>query len=288
MLIVCPTCASQYELDAAKLGPSGRKVRCASCKTSWHVEPEAVFPEAPDAAETQALLEEELVRAAALDAEISAVAAEADAKVAAAEAEFEAEADLYVDLDAATEPESEAESAPIVATPAGRRQKIQRKAAASRRARPPRRGAALPTAAALAGLALLGLLAWQRNAVVAIAPQLADVFELAGLPVNVRGLSLSALESGLVEDGQNRFLIVEGDVTNISRHKTSVPPIEVAVNDAAGTTLYRWTAQPPRPNLEPAELVRFRARLASPPEKGQSVHVRFTSAATAANIARTN
>ncbi|MGX5735964.1 zinc-ribbon domain-containing protein [Bosea thiooxidans] len=274
MLIVCPSCASQYELDAAKLGPGGRKVRCANCKTSWHVEPEAAFPEAPDAAETQALLEEELVRAAAIEAEISAVTAEADARIAAAEADAEIESD--------------AEPVPLVAAPATRRQKLKRRAPASRSAAPARRSATLPAAAALAGLALLGLLVWQRNTVVRMAPQLADVFALAGLPVNVRGLSLSAVESGLVEDGSNRFLVVEGDVTNITRHKTSVPPIEVAVNDAAGTTLYTWTTQPPRPTLEPAELVRFRARLASPPEKGQSVRVRFTSVATAANIARTN
>lgn len=280
MLIVCPSCASQYELDAAKLGPGGRKVRCANCKTSWRVEPEAAFPEAPDAAETQALLEEELVRAAAIEAEISAVTAEADARIAAAEAE----ADAGIDTDI----ESDAEPVPLVAAPATRRQKLQRRVSTTKSAAPARRSAMLPAAAALAGLALLGLLVWQRNAAVRMAPQLADVFELAGLPVNVRGLSLSAVESGLVEDGSSRFLVVEGDVTNITRHKTSVPLIEVAVNDAAGTTLYTWTTQPPRPTLEPAELVRFRARLASPPEKGQSVRVRFTSAATAANIARTN
>ncbi|WP_156367024.1 DUF3426 domain-containing protein, partial [Bosea thiooxidans] len=148
-----------------------------------------------------------------------------------------------------------------------------------------KRGVALPAAAAVVGLALLGLAAWQRNAVVRTAPQLAGVFETVGLPVNVRGLRLSAVESGLVEDGANRFLVVEGDVTNITRSKATVPLIEVAVKDAAGATLYTWTTEPPRSSLEPAELVRFRARLASPPEKGQSVRVRFTSSATAANIA---
>lgn len=282
MLIVCPSCASQYELDAAKLGPGGRKVRCASCKTSWHVEPEAIFPEAPSAEETQALLEEELVRAAAIEAEISAVTAEADAKIAAAEAETE------VGVEAIAETESDVEPVPLAAAPAARGKRLPRRAAASKKAIPGRRGAALPIAAALAGLALLAGLVWQRSAVVRMAPQLADVFAMAGLPVNVRGLSLSAVESGLVDDGQSRYLVVEGDVTNITRRRTNVPAIEVAVNDAAGTTLYSWTTQPPRPTLEPAELVRFRARLASPPEKGQSVRIRFTSAATAANIARTN
>ncbi|MGX1743606.1 zinc-ribbon domain-containing protein [Bosea sp. NPDC055353] len=256
MLIVCPSCASQYELDAAKLGPEGRKVRCAGCRTSWHVEPSA-FPEPPSEAETQALLAEELERAAAIDAEITALAAEAGGEDGSEHA-------------------SSVEELPVVAP--------------MRRARPsgkPRKtsgsflrrgGAGLPAAAALAGLALLGVVVWQRQAAVRVAPQLAGLFETIGMPVNVRGLSLSAIESGLVEDGQNRFLVVEGDVTNITRSKTAVPLIEVAVKDAGGATLYTWTTEPPRANLEPAELIRFRARLASPPEQGQSVRVRFTSA----------
>lgn len=272
MLIVCPSCASQYELDAAKLGPEGRKVRCAQCKTLWHVDAASAMPEAPSPEETQALLAEELERAAAIDAEITAVAAEADTLIAAADAE--------------------PEPAPAVAAP-------EKRSGRGRSARAGKRqtgktgfampgGAALPAAAALAGIAMLGGLAWQRNIVVRVAPQLAGVFERLGLPVNIRGLSLTAVESGLIEDGPSRFLVVEGDVTNITKAKTQVPPIQVLVKDEAGQTLYSWTTEPPRNVLEPAELIRFRARLASPPEKGRTVQVRFVSAAAATNIASTH
>ncbi|WP_293807639.1 zinc-ribbon domain-containing protein [uncultured Bosea sp.] len=263
MLIVCPSCASQYELDAAKLGPEGRKVRCAGCKTSWHVEPTA-FPEPPSAAETQALLAEELERAASIEAEITAIAAEGARQDEAGEAP--------------------AVEAPPAAGPK-RRGKPSGKARKAPGAILRRGGAGLPAVAALAGLVLLGGVVWQREAAVRAAPQLAGLFEKIGMPVNVRGLSLSSIESGLVEDGQNRFLVVEGDVTNVTKSKTMVPPIEVAVRDAAGATLYTWTTEPPRTSLQPAELIRFRARLASPPEQGQSVRVRFTSAQSAANLA---
>jgi predicted Zn finger-like uncharacterized protein len=263
MLIVCPSCASQYELDAAKLGPEGRKVRCAGCKTSWHVEP-AAFPEPPSEAETQALLAEELERAASIEAEITAIAADG------------------ARLD-------EAGAAPAVEAPPAAGPKRRGKPAGKARKAPGaflrRGGGGLPAAAALAGLVLLGGVVWQREAAVRAAPQLAGLFEKIGMPVNIRGLSLSSIESGLVEDGQNRFLVVEGDVTNVTKSKTVVPPIEVAVRDAGGATLYTWTTEPPRTSLEPAELIRFRARLASPPEQGQSVRVRFTSAQSAANLA---
>ena len=37
MLIVCPSCASEYMIDPARLGGEGRTVRCAVCKSTWFV-----------------------------------------------------------------------------------------------------------------------------------------------------------------------------------------------------------------------------------------------------------
>ncbi|KPH80034.1 zinc-ribbon domain-containing protein [Bosea vaviloviae] len=250
MLIVCPSCASRYELDAAKLGPDGRKVRCASCQTLWHVMPEA-FPDAPTAEETQALLNEELAQAAAIEAEVSAVAAEKGD-------------DIEIDAAPAPAPRKQGTGR------SGRKPSL--KGAKTRLA-----GAAIPAMLGLAGFALLGLLVWQRERAVRSAPQLASVFEAVGLPVNVRGLKLGAIESGLIEDSGGRFLVVEGDVTNIARVNTAVPPIEVSVKDGAGQTLYSWKTDPPRAELEPSELMRFRARLAAPPATGQTVLVRFAA-----------
>ena len=42
MLIVCPSCASEYDVDPARLGPGGRKVRCASCRADWFAAPPPV------------------------------------------------------------------------------------------------------------------------------------------------------------------------------------------------------------------------------------------------------
>jgi predicted Zn finger-like uncharacterized protein len=35
MLIVCPNCATSYMIEPASVGPGGRTVRCARCKTTW-------------------------------------------------------------------------------------------------------------------------------------------------------------------------------------------------------------------------------------------------------------
>ncbi len=38
MILSCPNCATQYAIDEAQLGPGGRTVRCAACKTTWRAE----------------------------------------------------------------------------------------------------------------------------------------------------------------------------------------------------------------------------------------------------------
>ncbi|MFC6747186.1 zinc-ribbon domain-containing protein [Methylobacterium persicinum] len=50
MLITCPTCASSYRIDAAKIGPEGKSVRCAACRETWFITPDAAEEEAPEAA----------------------------------------------------------------------------------------------------------------------------------------------------------------------------------------------------------------------------------------------
>ncbi|WP_346016936.1 zinc-ribbon domain-containing protein [Methylobacterium sp. GC_Met_2] len=54
MLIVCPSCASGYEIEAGKVGMEGRSVRCAACRETWFISPADVLAghEAELAAET--------------------------------------------------------------------------------------------------------------------------------------------------------------------------------------------------------------------------------------------
>jgi predicted Zn finger-like uncharacterized protein len=47
MLIVCPHCASTYDIETAALGSKGRPVRCGVCRTLWFAAPEPEESSAP-------------------------------------------------------------------------------------------------------------------------------------------------------------------------------------------------------------------------------------------------
>ena len=40
MILTCPSCGTQYVVKDGAIPPGGRQVRCASCKHSWHQDPE--------------------------------------------------------------------------------------------------------------------------------------------------------------------------------------------------------------------------------------------------------
>jgi predicted Zn finger-like uncharacterized protein len=56
MLIVCPSCASEYTIDPATLGADGRTVRCAICRDTWSAAPDRPDPEDKAAARAGAVL----------------------------------------------------------------------------------------------------------------------------------------------------------------------------------------------------------------------------------------
>src|ERR1700729_495893 len=59
MLIVCPSCATSYDVELASLQPNGRQGRCVRCRKVWRAEPsqaekllaaaDAIAPEHQDA-----------------------------------------------------------------------------------------------------------------------------------------------------------------------------------------------------------------------------------------------
>src|SRR4051794_35734470 len=58
MILTCPSCGTQYVVKDGAIPPGGRQVRCASCKHSWHENPDgSAEPAAPPVAVAEDQLE---------------------------------------------------------------------------------------------------------------------------------------------------------------------------------------------------------------------------------------
>jgi hypothetical protein len=114
-----------------------------------------------------------------------------------------------------------------------------------------------------------------REKIVRIMPPTAIGYRALGLPVNLAGLELRGVQSRIEMDGARKVLVTEGEIANIRRDDNRVPPLTLAVRDSSGLQRYAWTAPSPKTRLAPGETIAFRARLASPPEDGANVLVRF-------------
>ncbi len=256
MLIVCPSCASEYTIDPAQVGADGRAVRCAACRTKWFVEPQASSESGEDSAASGGTMPEDAAATQPLPAPTGASALSVEARTGRG-----------------PDPElaGRRRGQPGDGPPAARRRLLRLLGAPLRAARSLPAGL-LVTVLAL-GAATTTLAA--RDQVVRALPDTAVIYAGLGLPVNLRGLELRNLRSELVTQGADAFLVVEGSIAGVAAGRVPVPDLEIAVRDGAAQPLYTWTHEPPLRQMDPGESIRFRARLAAPPAEGREVFVRF-------------
>lgn len=119
-----------------------------------------------------------------------------------------------------------------------------------------------------------GLVIW-RNDVVRMLPQTASLFGYIGLPVNLRGLTFKNIHTAYEDQDGMNILLVDGTIVANGRSVVDVPRLRFAIEAGNGHEIYAWTALPTRTRLAPGESLPFRSRLASPPEQGRSMKVRF-------------
>ena len=307
MLIVCPSCATSYMIDPASVGPTGRMVRCARCRTTWFAgtpkpasdvsafvdsviaEAEAESDRRPEAAAEPAdsASPEHLPAAANFDSEPAADEAPPTA------AEWGAPEPPFGEPDRLPEPMEppsisdapplvppiEHAALPEVAEPesedietfAARRQRLQVK-------RKNKSRSSRWTAVILVLFAFNVALVGARNEVVRYLPQTASLFAAIGLPVNLRHLNFEDVRiSKETQDGVT-ILMIEGKIVSTGNKPVEVPRLRFAARNSAGQEIYTWTAKPERSILGAGESMDFRSRLAAPPADANDVMVRFFKA----------
>lgn len=316
MLIVCPSCATSYLINPDSVGPAGRAVRCARCKTVWHAS-------APK-------------KASDVSAFVDSVIAEAEAQsngaypgstpsrpeepapndAAAAADDFGADesepapalpvtettsppvgptghdTDLVPYQDHAPEPLAIADAPSLVPPIEHERSPdaadsedvdtfaVRRLRLKSRRqqARRSSRWTAIILVLFAFNVALVGA----RSEVVRYLPQTASLFAAIGLPVNLRNLKFADVRiSKETEDGKS-ILVIEGNIVSTGGSPAEVPRLRFAARSASGQEVYTWTALPSRSILGPGESVGFRSRLVAPPADASDIMVRFFNSQDAA------
>ncbi len=300
MLIACPSCSTSYLTEAASLGPAGRTVRCARCKTTWFADASNPMPEmtpavdgAINASEVQGsprvFRPDRGTSRTGSDAEPtqeSTEAAQAIVATAHSNPAFAPEEPLVPEAIAVADAPSMVptiEPPPSDAAAGSECDEIENFAARRKRLRARRKQArrsARWTALILVLFAFNVALIGARSEVVRFLPQTASLFSSVGLPVNLRNLKFDNMR--ISKEAGLSSLVIEGTIVSITNRPTEVPRLRFAARDAAAQEIYIWTAMPSRSILGPGEKLDFRSRFVSPPEDAIDVMVRFSNAHDAA------
>lgn len=281
MQIECPHCHTTYDIAEAAIGPQGRSVRCARCKTVWHAMPAAA---------------EEFVGAD------RAMPSHNDMDRPDDGAGFGGYDDALPEVDSPPTAADHVEVDDAAPVPTSSHRGFGRRGKPSRLRLPEALAIRLPETLAsrlpldkfsrllahlprwlhpgLTGfnVILVGLCAaimvWRAD-IVRLMPQTATFFETIGLGVNLRGLVFTDTTIGHEMVGNTNVMLIEGAVQAIASKSVDVPRLRFGVQDANGQEIFSWTAILDQPYLRAGDKAFYKTRLAAPPAEARSVLVRF-------------
>ena len=299
MILTCPNCGTQYVVKDGAIPPAGRQVRCASCKHSWHQDPETseATPEAMEVAAPP--IEEPPIEADRVD--------EDDADETLAEAtlieprsgpELEERAFEEAVIEGQTEPAAPGPPAPSdtdveSATYAGHPVGVHRREAPAEDWREPPEDEAQDDE--FSPFPAVDEVAPRRRSpigklllIVLVVAALAAAFWFlappewkAQLGLGVGGASPLALvtthmDRQKLESGEE-LLTVSGRVINPTNKEQDVPPLQAQLKDRTGKVVYRWTIQPPAPTLAPGASAGFNSAELRVPPNGEELTISIGS-----------
>ncbi len=254
MILTCPACSTQYVVKDGAIPTGGRQVRCASCKHSWHQDPEhktAETVEAEDAAPEMPAEEpqdrEEAVEPAGY-APIDPVAPPADAYV---------EPPLAAPIPSADEEFEPSAQPDDEFSPFAQREAPEE----------PRRSPLMKLLLVVLLLAGLAAAFWYLAP-----PEWRARLGLAQGPETPLQLMMTHSDRQRLASG-NELLAVTGRVINPTQESQSVPPIEAQLRSSSGKLVYSWTIAPPARTLPPGASATFNSAEVNVPAGGEELKI---------------
>jgi predicted Zn finger-like uncharacterized protein len=306
MILTCPSCGTQYVVKDGTIPPGGRQVRCASCKHSWHQNPEdgGEIETSPAAGEN--IVEQPSVDNAA--AETTAPPTEEEESVAEAtliEPRSGPDAEERAYEEASLEDEEQSADQPSVGerarTPdetagaayANSQFDIVKPAALAQAAQenwgePPEAEAQADEFTPYAApdgeeprrrspfLAILIVIVIVIAAAAAFwflaPPQLKARLGLAEISSSPLALVTTHMDRQQLESG-NELLTVTGRVINPTAKEQDVPPLKAQLKTRAGKVVYSWTIAPPARSLAPGASASFNSAEVNVPPGGDELTI---------------
>ena len=256
MIISCPNCTSRFNLNAELLGETGRNVKCAKCAHRWFAAP---------AAENAAPVSAPPRPVAAPTAPPPPAAPPAERPRAVA---TEPEDEVQDRLD------EERESAPSP-PPIPSEEDIARF-----QARPP------PTKSTMIWwivlfvviVALVTGTVFFRRDIAAFYPPSNRLFLAIGLPTDTLGYGLKIHDPKTSQrsEGDDRILVIKGEIENQTGDVIDVPLLRGAVKNTRGRELFVWSFKTKEPRVLAGEKNAYQTEVRNPPPGASQLSITFT------------
>ncbi len=287
MKITCPSCDTSYNIGATSVGPEGRSVRCSRCSEEWYIDSDGNSIAAPDedTPKEDTPSNEDEWAAAFESSENDDIDDDAPVK---SENAWKAEIGLEGDDDSApglnfplfggetpASKSDDQDELPFGVKERPRKRKRKNTPYNTRFNISPEMRAALGLGLFLFSVVLSVGVILMREPIVRAAPNMAGLYSVVGLNVNLRGLEFNDLRTFQEYEKGGVVLIVEGRITNTRERSTHVPALFLALRSSDAQEVYTWTVEPRVRRIPAGQYLRFSTRVASPPEIATDVHVSF-------------